>query len=421
MKKIKELIKILYEKGVVHIFIGSFLTKLVAFFGSIFLVRILSKWDYGVLGYIENIYGYIFIFAGMGLSNAMLRYVVLGKDREEKYSYYFYSSKTGFWFNVILIVIAGIICGLYPHPEAYAPFKWLLCLSLIAIPFQYLTDNVLCNERAMFANQRFAILSLILAVFVIASKIFMGSLLGLSGVLIGQIIIYALLAIGFLYSTHNKYYKVKKPNSLSSGKKREVSIYSLQYMITNGLWAIFMLNDTFLLGRFLNNPVLIADYKVAYALPGCVALISNAIGIFVAPYFVKNESDKEWVKINFFKAYLIVAFIIGGLCFLIGMFAKPLIIFIYGENYLNIITLMRILLVASFFNCGLRYTTANILAAMGQVKYNMFVSLFGMIAQVFINIMIIPLYGVIGLAITSCIVYAGMALVLFYLFIKKYY
>ena len=61
----------------------------------------------------------------------------------------------------------------------------------------------------------------------------------------------------------------------------------------------FMLNDTFLLGRFLNNPVLIADYKVAYALPGSVALISNAIGIFVAPYFVKNESDKEWVKINF--------------------------------------------------------------------------------------------------------------------------
>ena len=98
---------------------------------------------------------------------------------------------------------------------------------------------------------------------------------------------------------------------------------------------------------------------------------------------------------------------------------QPLIIFIYGENYLNIITLMRILLVASFFNCGLRYTTANILAAMGQVKYNMFVSLFGMIAQVFINIMIIPLYGVIGLAITSCIVYAGMALVLFYLFIKN--
>ena len=159
MKKIKRTYKKFYTKRSRHIFIGSFLTKLVAFLVLFSFVRILSKWDYGVLGYIENIYGYIFIFAGMGLSNAILRYVVLGKDREEKYSYYFYSSKTGFWFNVILIVIAGIICGLYPHPEAYAPFKWLLCLSLIAIPFQYLTDNVLCNERAMFANQRFVILS----------------------------------------------------------------------------------------------------------------------------------------------------------------------------------------------------------------------------------------------------------------------
>lgn len=51
----------------------------------------------------------------------------------------------------------------------------------------------------------------------------MGSLLGLSGVLIGQIIIYALLAIGFLYSTHNKYYKLKKPNSLTSGKKEKLA------------------------------------------------------------------------------------------------------------------------------------------------------------------------------------------------------
>lgn len=79
MNKIKLFILNIWKKGLIHILTGTFLTKLVSFFGAIFLVRVLSKEDYGILGYLENIYSYVFILAGMGMSNAILRYVVLGK------------------------------------------------------------------------------------------------------------------------------------------------------------------------------------------------------------------------------------------------------------------------------------------------------------------------------------------------------
>ena len=147
--KIKTILNKAKEKGLFHILTGSFLTKLVAFFGSVFLVRVLSKTDYGVLSYLENIYGYIYIFAGMGLSNAILRYVVLGKDQGEKYKFFSYACRKGFLWNVGLAVVAAVVLFLYPHPESYLPYTWLLGLFLLMLPFQYVTDNTLANERAM--------------------------------------------------------------------------------------------------------------------------------------------------------------------------------------------------------------------------------------------------------------------------------
>ena len=179
MGYLKDFLKKIWTKGLLHILAGTFMTKLVGFFGSIFLVRVLSKWEYGILGYLENIYGYIFIFAGLGMSNAILRYVVLGKTQEEKYSYYSYAVSRGRTYNILLIAAALLVAWLYPHPEAYREWTWLLAVLGLAIPFQYTADNVLCNERAMFANQRYAAMSLLLSFSIIVTKIISGKAAGI--------------------------------------------------------------------------------------------------------------------------------------------------------------------------------------------------------------------------------------------------
>lgn len=48
----------LKEKGAFAILAGSFLTKIAAFLGSLILVRIMPKSEFGVLGYMENLYTY---------------------------------------------------------------------------------------------------------------------------------------------------------------------------------------------------------------------------------------------------------------------------------------------------------------------------------------------------------------------------
>lgn len=419
MGKMKEALDIIWKKGLLHIMTGTFAIKIVSFFGSIFLVRVLSKEEYGILGYLENIYGYAFVLAGLGVSNAILRYVVLGDSLQDKYNYFAYACRRGIICNLILTGFIGILSVFYPHPMPYRNYIWLLLILLMGLPFQYLCDNVLCNERAMFSNQKYACLSLMLSSSIIFSKILFGNTAGIKGAIFGQVLVYIILALFFYKLTKEKYYVGLSVNKLANRERKKVNIFSLQYMITNGLWAIFMLNDTFLLGRFC-SPEIIANYKVAYAIPGSVSLISSSIGVFITPYFVRNEKDKAWVRKNFLKTYVVSAVFVAVLCAGIAVMARPVILLLYGTQYLEAVQIMRILLLAAFFNCGLRYTTANILAAMGLVKYNMWVSLLGIIAQMGINIIVIPVYGVTGMAITSCTIYAGMAFLLLYLFLREY-
>ncbi len=420
LKKISTGLKAIFRKGLIHILAGNFMTKLVSMFGSIFLVRVLTKEEYGILGYLDNIYGYVLVAAGMGMANVILRYVVLGQTPEKKFGYFRYALRRAWIWNIPLIIVVAIVFHFYPHKAEYSNYTWLLNVMFLMLPLQNTTELLLCNERAMFANQRYATFSLILSASVIVTKVLSGFLAGIQAVAFGQLAVYGILAVVLFISCKKRYYHGLQPELPVRQERGELNKYALQYMITNGLWTVFMLNDTFLLGRFC-EPTVLADYRTAYTIPGCVNIISTAIGVFIAPYFVQNENDVTWVRRHFKLAYGASAAAIGIVCLAIAALAKPVVWLLYGAQYLNIVPVMRLLLLAAFFNCGLRYTTANLLAAMGQVKYNMVVSIIGMVLQVGINLFVVPRYGAMGVAVTSCVVYLIMAGLLLIVFMRKYF
>ena len=64
---IKEKLSSLINQGFFHILLGGTLTKIVAFFSSILIVRFVTKTDYAFLSYADNIYSYIYLITGFGL------------------------------------------------------------------------------------------------------------------------------------------------------------------------------------------------------------------------------------------------------------------------------------------------------------------------------------------------------------------
>ena len=417
---IKQKISKLYSTGALHITIGTFITKFVAFFGSIFVVRLLSKEDYGLMSYVENIYSYALVFAALGLSNALLRYLIIAENEKKKKSYFEYIIKNSFIRNVIILLIMILVSMFVSFPENYAEAKkWIPVVALL-LPFQDLVNDDLFTLRAFFKNKLYAYASFAISTALIAGRIAGAVFAGVGGVLWSRVIINFICGSLGYYYVKKKLFVSETVEKLTPPEAKIVNSYSLQYMITNGFWALFMLNDTFLIGMLLNDPAALADYKVAYVLPGNISIFANAIGIFVAPYFTKNEKDSSWVRRNYKKVFALNALIVGGITLLVIVLGRFLISTMYGEQYLNIVPLMQVLLVAAFMNSGLRYTTANLLSAMGEVKYNMYVSAGGVILQIVADLIFIPRFGTYAVAIANCVIYLLMAVALYITFNKKF-
>lgn len=420
MEDLKRKVKMIYEKGAFHIITGNFINKFVGLCGSIFIVRLLTKSEYGTLGYVENLYSYFYILAGFGLSAALLRYNVIAKDKQEAYRNYSYVIKLGSKINLVLVIVGICFALIYTHPESYYKATYLLPILLISLPFQDISNANLCNERAMFENKRYAYLSIGVSLISVISRVIGSAIAGVTGSIIMRLIGEIITALGLTFFTYNKYFKKENKSNLEYKKKKEINLYAFQNMVANGIWVLFIITDVFLIGLLGTGSNMLADYKVAYMLPSNMSIITSAITIFIGPYFVKNENDYEWVKNNYIKVILLSVILVGIFALFLGVFAKYIILILYGEEYLNVIHIMRILLLAHFINACFKGVTGSLLATMGQAKSNMIISFIGFSIQVTMGIIIIPRYGIMGLSIGSVFVYLLMSVILICVFAKKY-
>jgi len=406
---IKKRIQSLREKGALEILFGSFFIKAAGFLGSIILARMMTKDSYGQLAYIENRYTYAYIFAGLGLNNAVFRYLVLAKNNSEKRAVYEFVLEAGTILNVFVIVAACLISSQSSTPQKFIEASKLIPIMLIALPFHYAFDVCTYSLRALFRNRLYVISAICAVSLIWLSKILGISCFGLIGAVVSWPVTYGIMSIVLiLYFYINDYKGIKKIN-LSSDRKREMLVYSVQYMITNGLWAAFHQNDLLMIGLMSGDSAALAEYKIAYAIPAALSILSTSIGMFVAPYFVKNESDTKWVWTNYKRVVGITLLAVSTISAILMLSSRVVISSIYGDQYINTIPLMNTLLISAIINNALRYPTANILAAMGNIRVNMTVSLIGMIIQIVLDAVLIPKFGVYGAAYCSIIVYGLMA------------
>lgn len=413
-------LKKLQKKGAFHVILGGFLSNFVTFFGSIFLVRVITKEDFGVISYVENIYNYFLIIAGLGLGQALTRYLVLEKTNNGKYSVYLYSIRVGSFINFFIFLISLFFIYYFPHPKIIEENKYILIFSFLTIFFQYIKDTSIYVFRAMFKNKLYTLISLVFTLLFVTSRVLGGYFEGLNGVIFSKLTIQVIFSMLLVIFIKKKFFDSSNYEKIPKLKQREINSYSFQYMISTALWKIFMLNDIFLLGQFTKDLNLVADYKVALVLPGILIVFSNAVGMFVAPYFIKNENNSEWIKINFYRLIIVNTTLIAIATGILYLFMKDIILFVYGENYLSIVSVSKILLLSFFINSSFRFIIAHLLSTMGQVRQNLLISFIGVLLQIILNIILIPILGIYGVAITNLVIYIIMSSWLFWIFKKKY-
>lgn len=418
---IKSQIKSLFKKGAFHLFIGNFLIKFIGIFGSIFIVRLLTKEEYGVLGYVENLYSYGYIFVGLGLSMALLRYGIVLEDEASKIGTYKFIYKTQTLINIFIILIISLMAVVYPHPSQYSGVQILLIALSIGLPFQDLTSASLVIERTKMENKQYMYFSIMAAGISVVFRIIGSWMHGVEGTVLFKVAAEILTCFVICSYCYRRYIKGRQSKVITKALKKEIMLYSVNNMLANGIWILFMITEVYLIGRILNDPDALADYKVACVVPSNMAIITSSIAVFICPYFVKNENNLKWVKRNYFRVMKVSIVLMGALALFLFIFSPQIIWVLYGEKYLNVVTLMRILIIAYFINSSIKSLQISLLAAMGYSKVNLITSIIGFLIQVISISLILPIYGVIGVAVNNIMVYSLMALIITIVFFKKYH
>ncbi len=159
--------------------------------------------------------------------------------------------------------------------------------------------------------------------------------------------------------------------------------------------------DVLLISKFIGFQE-VANYSIAYG-------IYKSTAIFFMPLLVSGYtkisylSNRNFAVIIFIRKY---ATLISIICFIviifILIFSQYIIVFLYSSKFIESTSVLRILSIAVIF-MGLNNLLGSVLNGLGKFKENRNVTLLCLLINVLLNIIFIPLYGIIAAAVTTVI------------------
>lgn len=405
-KELKNKVRQLAKEGLFHIFGSGVLAKLGGIISSVVVVRNLPKTDYGSYVDAENLYAYLVIFIGLGVTTAMLQYCSERITEDRKNALYRYSLRTGMLGNFLLLPVAWGLAALKYHSGETVAAGYLMMLSFL--PFFTYTDQYFqIVLRVKLKNTDFSHTNMIYTVIHVGGNILFTLLWGVPGLIASQYVAHLVAAAHSIWVLKKEHFfsgltLSKEP--LDRSFKKEYMTYALLCAITNFASTALVLLDVTCLGLVLQDAEVLADYKVAATIPSAMAFVPKTLMTFFYPKLVQSFSDSK--KKGFHqvfqisKVYLLVNGVIG-LGLLIG---APLIVWIlYGDKYMNVVPIFQILSLNYMVYCA-RNITGNAIVILKKAKINLLFATISGVLNVALNLALIPWLGSIGAAVATLIV-----------------
>jgi len=411
---------VLLKKGLFHIFGGSLLVKIIGFADVTLLIRILSKTEYGKWSYSLNIFQIVLLFAAFGAPAGILQFCSRSKETQEKISYWKFGLLFGLKANLFLGFLFVTLSLFVPFP-IQGSNQILLALSLLPTLMIFFDSQTLFL-RATFRNKSFAGVSLFSSILLFCFTVFGALTLGISGVIVGR---YLAMFSSVLFSSlglKGEWKEFWKSHPLSKTQRKAFLAFSIVAMLSNSVSSLLYKIDTFLVGTLSQSSEIVATYQTATLVPFNLNFIPIALITFAYPYFAKEAHNFAWLKKNTKKMIVRLAILNATISTLLFLLAPMIIQVLFGAQYLDSLIPFRILSLGYFFAGTFRIPLGNVIAALGKIKVNLWLSIAMGISNIVLDYWFIQLWGAIGAAFATLSVFILSSLgsiSYFWIFLKK--
>lgn len=397
---ISTLMKKLRNDFVLTLFANIF-SYFVAFCGSVIYVRLLGKESFGLYTFAFNIVSLFLLVNGFGAASGVLQYVSKAKTEVEQQDYLRFAFQSGSLFNLcisILIVAYALIIPL-PVPQA-KPI--LLAMALFPVGRLYM-DVFQSYMRATQQNILQSKFLIINNCILLASNVVGILTFSLYGLVYSTYIGYLIMLI---YSTWQfnlppifKFYRFMHINV------RQFISYSFLTTLTNAFSGVIFVLDIIIISYIVKDPKLIAVYRVATIIPFAINFIPNIAVNYYYPEFAKNSHSPAKIKqLARWISQRIFMFSFAVSVFLI-VAAKPLILMIFGSNYMDSILPFQIISFGYWIIASFRVVNGNILAALGKARLNFYMTAIILLINITVTYLMVKYYSINGAAFAILIIY----------------
>ncbi|PIE50845.1 MAG: polysaccharide biosynthesis protein [Flavobacteriales bacterium] len=413
MNSLKDFIRSFIDNKGGYVFLSFFIGKLTAFLSSLFLIRLLSEEDFGIITKIVSIFVVFLAFNGMGAYQSLLRFGAIEKDKKNKDILTAYALRVGMLFQVLISLIF-LIFNFFYIKDTETKWWLIIAFSVRLIGF-YFYNIITIYYRIHFNNSTFAKINNVVNIFGLLSLIGLTYFFGLKGY------VFSIALSPFLSLFWYKKEIVKRVTNITIGI-REFWDYAIHTAGTMLLSDLLFSLDIILINFFLDE-VAIANYKTTILLPANITFLAIVFIQTDYPKLAENYLNANYLKryiANYYKIFIPLSGVILGVGY---FFDDEILSLFFGQRYSHRSDhLFFILLLGFVGSMLLRNLFGNLNAAVGKVKYNTVISILTIIVLLMSGFILIPKYEIIGVGISMSmsLIFSGvLSFVYFWTYLKR--
>lgn len=376
---------------------------------TVALARLLDPDGYGILYLALSVLGVVELFSKLGVENSAARYIANYKETDAGQLPHII--KFAFILNLAIIAtVCTILLVAYQDlailigEPALGP---LLGVGALFVAFGTLKSFVRSILQGFEAIKPAAVISGIDSV----SRLIFGLGLvllgyGAVGALAGYTLAHAIVAVLSLGYLYRHFYQGLVQSRIKIGIRRQIAEYAIPLTATKSAHVIDNRVDIILVGFFV-GPIGVAYYTIGKQVTEFIETPIAALGFTLSPtYEVEKTKGNPDIAANLYEQALTHGLLLyipaaAGII----LVAEPLVELVFGDEYLGGVVVLQVLSIYLILR-AINKLTVHGLDFLGRARIRAIAKGITSLLNVVLNVLFIPLMGVVGAAVATAITYS---------------
>ena len=402
-----------YFKNMGWAFAGKAFSLIFSFFVGALVARYLGPERYGVLNYALSFVTIFAFLSSFGIDNILVRDLIKYKEKKDEIIDTAFSLKL-IGAVLVFIIICIVSLFLINKSDNYVNILIFIYSLQIFVTSLNVTDSffqsIAKNKYLFFAQFISTTAVSTLKLFLIYRGFGVGWFVAS---LVFEVLVYSLITL-IIFQKNGHRIKFRMNPTLV----KVMLLDSWPFILNSAFYLIYSKIDQIIIKKMINNVALgiysagVKPAEIWYFIPSLIC--SSLFPALVNAKITDEKTYKNRTKRIF---YLVVAISIFIALFEF-LFAKWIILFLFGSSYSDATIILQIYTWAGV-SISILTVLSQYLTIENRTKIIMVSSLFGAIANILLNLWLIPIWGIVGSAYATLISYSIIPIVIWLLHRRK--